>query len=177
MLKRAVATREVLRLRRGLFCLTSPYLHRQINVFELAQLVHGPSYISLESALAHHGWIPEAVYAVTSTSMGRSRAFETPLGLFSFTRIPQREFLAGVGRVSLDAGGSFFLASPLKALADYVHAHACNWRSAAPIVGSLRVEESELSALTAASFEPLATAYNSGRVQRFLEGLRKDLGL
>jgi len=177
LLKRAVACGEVLRVRRGLFCLAGPYMRRQVNAYELAQRVHGPSYISLESALAHHGWIPEAVYTITSASQHRSRTFQTPVGVFSFTRIPQKVFLAGVRRRTLEGGGSFFLADPLKALADYVCAHACDWEGAGPVMGSLRVEESELHALATESFELLAPVYRAGRVRRFLEGLRKDLGL
>ncbi len=177
LLKRAVAAKEVLRLRRGLFCLASRYMHSRIHEFELAQRIHGPSYISLESALAHYGWIPEAVYAVTSASIERSRTFETPMGLFSFTRIPQREFFAGVRRRSLEGRGSFFLASPLKALADYVYAHSCDLDSADSIVASLRIEETELKTLTVEEFDRLAPVYRSGRVCRFLKGLRKDLRL
>lgn len=177
LLKRAVAAKEILRLRRGLFCLASRYMHRRIHEFELAQRIHGPSYISLESALAHHGWIPEAVYAVTSASIERSRIFETPMGLFSFTRIPQRKFFKEVRRLSPEGHGSFFLASPLKALADYVYVHSCDWNSVDSIVANLRVEETELKTLTVEEFDRLEPVYKSDRVCRFLQGLRKDLKL
>ena len=175
LLKRAVAAGEIMRIRRGLFRLAGKYMQRQIHPFEVAQRIHGPSYISLESALAHHGWIPEAVYATTSASQSRSRTFDTPMGLFSFTRIPQDVFLAGVHRLTLEGGGSFFVAEPLKALADYVHAHSCNWHGAEPVIESLRVEEGELGTLTAKSFESLEPVYRSSRVRRFLQALRKDL--
>ena len=105
LLKRAVASREIWRLRRGLYCLSDRYTQGRVNPLELAQRIHGPSYVSLETALSHHGWIPEGVQAVTSATLGRSRTFETPVGLFSFTRVPQRRFLAGVRRVSTDGGG------------------------------------------------------------------------
>ena len=177
LLKRAVGAGEIMRIRRGLFCLAGRYLHRRIHAFELAQLIHGPSYISLESALAHHGWIPEAVYAVTSASRSRARTFDTTLGLFSFTRIPQNVFFAGVRRTALEGGGSFFMAEPLKALADYVYAHACEWRGVAAVIGSLRVDETELATLTAESFAQLGAVYRSRRVREFLKGVRKDLNL
>ena len=88
LLKRALKSGEIIRIRRGLYCLSSKYMRRKVDPLVLAQRIHGPSYISLETALSYHGWIPEAVYAVTSASLGRSREFETPLGHFSFTRIP-----------------------------------------------------------------------------------------
>ena len=50
-------------------------------------------------------------------TLGRSRTFDTPVGLFSFTRVPQRRFLAGVRRVSVDGegkdgGAAFFPRNP-----------------------------------------------------------------
>ena len=177
LLKRAVAAREVWRLHRGLYCLSDRYARGRINPLELAQRIHGPSYVSLETALSHHGWIPEAVQAVTSVALGRSRTFNTPVGLFSFTRVPQRRFLSGVRRTSVEGGGAFFLATPLKALADHVYVQRCDWSSAAPVVESLRVEEEYLAQLTVELFDEVISAYKPGRVCRFLAGLRKDLKL
>jgi hypothetical protein len=175
LLKRAMAAGEVVRIHRGLYCLATKYLSQRINPLVLGQTIYGPSYISLETALSYHGWIPEAVYAVTSTSLGRSREFDTPIGHFSFTRVPQETFYAEVTRVMKEDGGSFLLASPLKALADYVYAHRCDWNSAQPVVESLRVDESSLVGVDPASFDQLLANYPALRVRRFLKGLRKDL--
>ncbi len=178
LLKRAMQAGEVLRINRGLYCLAAKYLRHKIDPLVLAQRIFGPSYISLETALSYHNWIPEAVYSITSTSLDRSREFQTPLGHFSFTRVPQDTFFADVERVENEsAGGSFLLASPLKALADYVYVHKLDWNSARPVVESLRVDESSLASLTTDSFETLMDNYPSHRVRRFLRGLRKDLAL
>ena len=177
LLKRAVARGEIGRVHRGLYCLADRYVRRKVNPLELAQRIHGPSYVSAETALSHHAWIPEAVHAITSAAVGRSRSFDTPLGLFVFTRIPQRKFLAGVRRSSEEEGGAFFLATPLKALADLVYIQQRDWRSAAPVMESLRVEEEALAGLTGELFDEVMSAYKPGRVSRFLAGLRKDLGL
>lgn len=177
LLKRAVARREVWRVHRGLYCLASRYTRGRVNPLELAQRIHGPSYISLETALSHHGWIPEAVHAVTCVALGRARSFDTPVGLFSFTPVPQRSLLSGVRRASVEGGGAFFLATPLKALADLVYVQRCEWRSAAPVVQSLRVDHESLAALTGELFDEVMSAYRPGRVSRFLAGLRKDLEL
>jgi predicted transcriptional regulator of viral defense system len=175
LLKRAMAAGEVVRIHRGLYCLATKYLRQKIDPLVLAQMIYGPSYISLETALSYHGWIPEAVYAVTSTSLGRSREFDTPMGHFSFTRVPQETFYAEVTQVEKEEAGSFLLASPLKALADYVYAHRCDWNSTQPVVESLRVDESSLVGADPASFDRLLANYPARRVQRFLKGLRKDL--
>jgi len=177
LLKRAVAKREIWRIHRGLYCLADRHARSKVNPLELAQRIHGPSYVSLETALAYHGWIPEGVQAITSTALGRSRTFDTPVGLFSFTRVPQRKLLAGVRRVSDDEGGAFFLATPLKALADLVYAQRRDWHSTTPLVESLRVEEESLAELTSETFDEVMPAYKPGRVSRFLYGLRKELEL
>ncbi|MEI7899870.1 MAG: hypothetical protein WCK89_06425 [bacterium] len=177
LLKRSVGSGELVRIIRGLYCLDTRFQRTRLNPLELAQRIQGPSYISLEYALSYHGWIPEAVYTVTSTSLERSRTFTTPLGVFSYTRVPQASLYRGVNRIVVEGGGSFLMAEPLKALADYVYAHQCLWDSAAPLRESLRVDGHALADLDASSFEPLLQHYRSGRVQRFLLGLKKDLGL
>lgn len=177
LLKRAVAAEEIVRVRRGLYCLADKYMRRKVDPLVLVQRIYGPSYISLETALSRHGWIPEAVYAITSVCLDRGREFDTPLGLFSFTRVPQAVLYAGVERVAAAGGECFMLASPLKALADYVYVHKCDWNSARPVVESLRVGEASLAGLQADAFDQLAGNYSSRRARRFLAGLRKDLRL
>lgn len=193
LLKRAVKAGEVVRVHRGLYCLAKKYLRQKVDPFVLAQRIYGPSYISVESALSYHGWIPEAVYGVTSVSLDRSREFDTSLGHFSFTRVPQKVFYMDVIRVEKDGsgnangtgyggpnvhvGGSFLLASPLKALADYVYVHKRDWISAHPVFESLRVEEERLANVDVEGFEPLLKNYPSRRVRRFLEGVRKEKDL
>ena len=99
LLKRALKSEEIIRIHRGLYCLASKYLRSKIDPLVLAQRIYGPSYVSLETALSYHGWIPEAVYAITSTSLGRSREVGTPLRHFSFTRVPQKIFYTSVIRI------------------------------------------------------------------------------
>lgn len=183
LLKRALNAGEVIRIHRGLYCLAPKYLRRKPDPLVFAQLIHGPSYISLETALSYHGWIPEAVYAITSASMDRAREFETPLGHFSFTRIPQKVLYTEVTRIEkqngsetgLRAGENFLIASPLKSLADYVYAHRLDWASIGPVVESLRVDESSLKSINLEIIDRLIDNYFSRRVRRFLKGLRKDL--
>ena len=86
---RAIDSGEILHIRRGLYCLAKPYNRVGISRNILANLIYGPSYVSLETALSFHGWIPEAVHSVSSVSLGRARTFETPLGYFDYVQIKQ----------------------------------------------------------------------------------------
>ena len=175
--KRALASGEIIRIRRGLYCLAPKYQKKGINLYTLAQLVYGPSYVSLESALSWHGWIPEAVQAITSASFKKAKEFTTPLGVFSYDRVPQQVFYTQVERLTDASGNVFLMATPLKALADYVYVHKSDWTGIKPAISSLRIEPEELEQLTGDALEALTHNYSSSRVKRFLEGLRKDLNL
>ena len=177
LVKRAVASGEVIRVRRGLYCLAPKYQKKSMNLYALAQHVYGPSYVSLESALSWHGWIPEAARAITSASLKKSKEFTTPLGIFSYDRVPQEVFYAEVQRLTDASGNVFLMATPLKALADYVYVRKRDWAGIEPVVSSLRIEPEELEQVTCSTLESLSSNCTNSRVQRFLEGLRKDLNL
>lgn len=177
LVKRAIAGGEIIHLRRGLYCLAPKYQKQKINLYALAEQIYGPSYISLESALSWHGWIPEAVYTITSVSFGKSKEYATPLGAFSYNRVPQRVFYTGVERLTDDAGHVFLMAEPVKALADYVYVHKKQWSGLKPAAESLRIEPEEFESAASEQFDILIENYTSRRVQTFLKGLRKDLKL
>ena len=170
LIKRAMSAGEILNIRRGLYCLAPEFQKKPVSVYSLAQRIYGPSYISMETALSHHGWIPEAVYACTCASFGHSKEFETPLGVFNYKRVPQHTFFLGVQRCNDENGNVFFMASPVKALADYLYVHQLNWSGIDEPIGSLRINEDELTCVTAEELEALLDNYSNGRVKRFLTG-------
>ncbi len=51
-ISRAVTAGEVVRVRRGLYCLAARYLSDKVDPLALAQRLYGPSYLSLETAPA-----------------------------------------------------------------------------------------------------------------------------
>ena len=87
IVKRAIAAGEILHIRRGLYCLAPKYRKQDISRNVIANLIYGPSYVSMEAALAVHGWIPEAVHTVVSVSAGWAKSFETPLGYFDYVQV------------------------------------------------------------------------------------------
>ncbi len=149
--------------------LSPPVQKQKPAPLALAQHVYGPSYISMESALAFHGWIPEAVYTVVSVSLNRSRIFDTPAGRFEFVRIPQRAFYAGVERFELpNLSGTVFMANPLKALADLVYARRLD-DPPDRLLDSLRVDPEFPETVTGAQVDELVGNYSAARVERFLQ--------
>lgn len=177
LVKRAIRNGEIIHIRRGLYCLAPKYQKKNVNPYALAQSIYGPSYISLESSLQWHGWIPEAVHTITSASFHKAKEFQTPLGIFSYERVPQKVFYTEVNRVQDESGNISLMASPIKALADYVYARRKDWRGLEPVVGSLRIEPDEFRLVTNEAIQRLIDNYSQVRVKRFLEGMREDLKL
>ena len=78
LVNRAMAANELLRLRRGRYTLAHKFRNQPAHPFALAQAFLAGSYVSFETALAHHGWIPEAVHEIASVTPGRKSIRRTP---------------------------------------------------------------------------------------------------
>lgn len=141
----------------------------------VAAVLHAPSHISLESALAHHGLIPEAVYQVSSVTVGRSREFDTPLGVFSFQRVPARAPRAGIEAVAVARNAWAFIASPLRAIADAVYLNKeITWErnGLGYLTESLRIEEDDLRSLSFGALDEILDSIRSRRVRAYIKGLK-----
>jgi len=88
--------------------------------FLLANHISGPSYVSLESALSYYGLIPERVFEVASMTVKASRKFTTPLGVYTYTRLPLPYYAFGIRPQLLTDKQQVMMASPEKALADKI---------------------------------------------------------
>lgn len=174
LIKRAVAQGDIVHIRRGLYCLSEKYRRAPLNLFGLAQRIYGPSYVSLESALSHHGWIPEAVHSITSVSSKRSATFKTPLGPFVYYRIPSLPLFTAVERIE-DESGSTLMARPWKAIADYIYVYKKDWLGLKPLQESLRIEDEQLQGIDLEEIQEIQKSFRSRRVIRFLESIGKEM--
>ncbi len=119
-LSRWVTSGHVIQLRRGLYALAAPYRKAELHPFLLANRLVRGSYVSLQSALAYHGLIPEHVPVITSVTTGRPQCRQNPFGAFEYHHCP-RERLAGYRVEKLGGGQEALVATPTKALADLIH--------------------------------------------------------
>ena len=119
-LSRWKASGKVLQLRRNLYMLASPWRRVQPHPFLIANELHRPSYVSLQSALAHHGMIPEAVPVTTSATTARPMKFDTPFGRHTYRHIRPEVFF-GYDRIPVPRDQEALLANPGKALLDLVY--------------------------------------------------------
>jgi len=111
---------EIIRVKKGIYVFGENYRRGPWSLEILANLIYGPSYISLDYALSYYGFIPERVVVLTSVTSSRSRRFETPLGTFTYRRLSRPKYSIGIDQQTLDAGQYFLIASPAKALADKI---------------------------------------------------------
>ncbi len=179
LVHRAIQAGEILRLKPGLFLLDSRFRKSEPHTFQIAALLHYPSHISLESALAWHRLIPEAVYQTSSVTSERSRTFATPLGVFSFQRVPSQMPRAGVETVEIAQNRWAFIATPLRAIADMLYLNkAVTWQTdgLAYLTESLRIEEDDLRQISFAVLDDVVSSLRSLRVRTYLQRLRGAMG-
>ncbi len=119
-LSRWVAAKRLYLLRRGLYALAPPYRKVSPHPFLVANFLLRGSYVSLHSALAHHGLIPEHVPVTTSVGPGRPGRWETALGRFELRHLAPA-LMNGYRHVEVADGQRAFVATPEKALLDLVH--------------------------------------------------------
>lgn len=170
--KRLLAQGTLLRIRRGLYCLADNAA--KLHPFEVAQYIYAPSYISFESALAYHKLIPEAVYAITSACTKRSKEFHTPLGLFSYLRLPIENFYTEVDLIT-ENNHQFMMAKPWKAICDFIFCYKKKWNNLKPVLKSLRIDDEDLPPLHETEIEILDEYYHHSRLTNFLKNIKQDL--
>lgn len=169
---------EIIRIRRGLYVLAEKYRRKKISQFFLANRIVPHSYISLESAFSYYGWVPERVTTVTSVlALGRTKKFMTPFNEFIYYQLPinEYEFLTGVTRVEEIKQEPFFIAVPLRALADYVYIKKITWEGVDYLTNNLRIEREQLLRIPPDHFDEIKKVYRSRRVLHFLARLKQEL--
>ena len=167
---------DLLRIKKGLY--VAPYFPGrapEISPLVLAGLIYGPSYVSLESALAQHGLIPERVDEITCVTTKRAKRFDTPLGRFTYQPISECAFSYGVSLASA-SGGSYFLASPEKAICDRI-ARVRQLTAARDIpellAEDLRVDLDVIRGFSVPEVRTIARRYRKRSVTAFLRWLEK----
>jgi predicted transcriptional regulator of viral defense system len=119
-LSRWVQAERVIQLRRGLYTLAAPYQQTPPHPFLIANSLLPGSYISLQSALAYYGLIPEYVAQTLSVTTQRPNRWRNTLGDFCFQHLAPHLFF-GYQLLSFTPGQEAFIAFPEKALLDLVH--------------------------------------------------------
>jgi predicted transcriptional regulator of viral defense system len=178
LVNRAIKSGELLRLQRGLYILADRYRTHHAHPFALAQALAPGSYISFETALSYHGWIPEKVFITASVVPGRkSRRYENEItGTYSFYSLAmeQGRFLELVNRHQID-GQTMLVAKPCRALMDLVCLRKIAWEAPGWLSEGLRIDPDLLRSISRRDVNTLKQVYKHKRVKSFLSSLWREL--
>ncbi len=179
LVNRAIKAGELCRLRRGSYLLAERFRDYPGHPFALAQSFVPGSYVSFETALSHHGWIPEAVYSTASVVSGRKslKYIHKVFGLFEFCplAINQGHFLELVERKQITEQ-TMLIAEPFRALMDLVCLRKTEWQGISWLTDGLRIDIEQLRSITGADIRTLLETYKQKRVKKFLKSLSRELG-
>ena len=162
LVHRALCHGELLQVRRGLYVVAQMQQVSLPHPFVLAQALQPGSYISFESSLGFHGWIPESVPVTLSVLPGRRQLSlqHAVLGGFRFLplALQRGHFLAAVDRQSL-GGQTALVAQPLRALLDIACLRKLNPIAMLDLVPSMRVDPSLLAQLLPDQWQAMQAVY------------------
>lgn len=108
------------KLRKGVYVLNKHDRKVEPSKLFIANQLYGPSYISLEYALNFYGLIPERVVDITSVSTRKTKEFQNEFGVFVYRHIKKSCF-TGFSMGQDEAGLSYFIAAPEKAVVDFFY--------------------------------------------------------
>lgn len=163
-LTRWTAAGKIFQLRRNVYALAAPWRRVDPHPFLIANVLHQPSYVSLQSALGHHDLIPEAVPVTMSVTTGRPIALDTPLGRYVYRHVHPGAFF-GYARAAVASDQEAFVADPAKALLDLVYLTPGG--ESPEHLASLRLED--LDAIPAEDLLDHARRWGKGKVGRAVE--------
>jgi predicted transcriptional regulator of viral defense system len=98
----------------------SDFLGKPDYAYYFANRIYQPSYVSLHTALAFYGVIPEAVVQITSVSSLKTAFFSNPFGEFSYRKI-KSSLMFGYDLKPMDRRRNLHFASPEKAILDLLY--------------------------------------------------------
>ncbi len=174
-----LADGSLIRVRKGLYVLGERYRRAPVSREYLANLIYGPSYVSLDYALSYYGLIPEHVQDVTSITTGASRRIDTPFGVFSYRFLSPRRYSLGV-LWSGENDAKCLMASPEKALVDKVWADKRFSPTSLTEVDAyldddLRLDEAQVATLDEESLVAIRGAFASQKVDMLVRCLMRRL--
>jgi hypothetical protein len=117
-LVRLVQSKALIRIKKGLYVLGSKFQQRPYCLELLANLIYGPSYVSLERALSIYGMIPEYVEEITSVTAKSTKEFRTSVGNFSYAHCHPKSYSTGITSRPYGEHENPFIATREKALTD-----------------------------------------------------------
>lgn len=167
---------RIVQIKRGLYIQGFGHNKDVYSKEILANLLFGPSYISLEYALSYYNMIPERVDIVTSVTMKKRKEYNTPLGWFIYFALNKNYYPIGLTNKKVPDGRGFLIATPEKALLDKIYFET-NIQSVkemdAFLFENLRIDKSALNKIDKNRISEIAALYKKKSFTYLLKILAK----
>lgn len=159
--------KELIRVKKGLYVFGKEFSLRPYSLEVLANLIYGPSCVSLEYALSYYGLIPEKVTSVTSLCSKRNKEISSPVGQFIYYYLDPKKYSVGVTWESVDEKTHFLIATKEKALSDYLARQkkfSDRHELLTYLVDGMRIDEDDIASLRRPLLEEICTSYKNKNV-------------
>ncbi len=171
-LSRLMRDQVLIHMRKGLYVLGEKSKHAPYCLERIANLLYGPSYVSLERALHIYGLIPEHAEVVTSVTCKLSKNYSTSIGYFVYAHCPSKSYAIGVTLKEFAEHDQALIATPEKALIDLLTIRRGKITSMSQIekilIEDLRIEEDDLRNLDRTHIQRILAVYPHSAIH-FLE--------
>ncbi|MDR0973151.1 MAG: hypothetical protein LBM61_04110 [Prevotellaceae bacterium] len=127
----------LLKLRNGYYSFPE-YLQEPNFTFIVSNQIYHPSYVSLHTALAFYGMIPEAIVRTTAVSNLKKTSYENAFGTFTYQQIAD-SLMFGYDLKVFGNNRTVRFATPEKALLDLLYLYP--FYSTTPELEELRLDE------------------------------------
>jgi predicted transcriptional regulator of viral defense system len=177
LLNKALRSKEIIRIAPGAYCLAREFRDRDPHPFSIAALIHGPSYVTMETALAFHRMIPEGVHQVVSGTSARSKESSNEFGRFAFRRILCTPFLTGVQNIKVEEGAWAYIAGPARAIADLIYIRrevSATKDGIRFLTESMRIDSDDLLRIDTDELSRVRRAFGNLRVRKYLDLLQRE---
>ena len=110
---------RIIRLKRGMYVVNPNESGKLLSLGLIGNLLYGPSYVSMLTALREYGLIPERVEVIESMTTHLTVSFENPVGTFEYHHCAKDYYSIGITQRE-EEGITYLIATPEKALCDYI---------------------------------------------------------
>ena len=110
---------RIIRLKRGMYVVNPNESGKLLSLGLIGNVLYGPSYVSMLTALREYGLIPERVEVVESMTTHLTVSFENPVGRFEYHHCAKDYYSIGITQRE-EEGITYLIATPEKALCDYI---------------------------------------------------------
>ena len=167
----------IIRVKKGIYIFGKKFARRPYCPESLANMIYGPSYVSLEWACQYYRLIPERVMTVSSVTTKRSKQFDTPLGPFSYDHVHPKAFSEGITLVQFSDKQKALMATKEKALVDLLVLRRGFFSSTKQLQEALfedlRVAEEDLDTLKLPEVERIYQAHPHQAIYHLIQLMKR----